>query len=74
MPYSTLGIIEETYRGWTIRLVHRAGYGYVWAAWKNRQMLKSTRDFLTSYDQARHYAHQEIDKCESADTSDDAVG
>ena len=65
MPYSTVGILEETYKDWTLRLEFRAGYGYSWVAWKNRQMLESQGGYLASYDQARHNAHWVIDKHEA---------
>ncbi|HSH83387.1 MAG TPA: hypothetical protein VLA19_33050 [Herpetosiphonaceae bacterium] len=66
MPFHTVGITEETYKGWTVRYEHRAGYGYSWVAWKPpQQRLESYGGFLESREQSRHNARWAIDKHEA---------
>ena len=52
MPYSFVTTHDDSYRGWTIRHEHRAGYGYSWVAWKAGQMLESYGGYRESLDQA----------------------
>ena len=57
---------EEAYRGWTVRLEYRAGYGYSWVAWKApQQRLESYGGYLESRAQSRHNAHWVIDRYEA---------
>jgi hypothetical protein len=72
MSFHTVTTIEETYKGWTVRLEYRPGYGHSWVAWKDGQLLESTSGYLQSHEQSRQNAHWTIDQYEAARRIDNA--